>query len=163
MATVRALKRLLRVLTLEEEQAHTALQSALSVLRHWEQCLQLAVDRERRGRRLLAESARNEEAVDRAAALEESSAGRRALAVLRPRVEYSEREVARQRAEFLAKRVERRQTGTLLREAEAREGLEKARRAQQGMDDWYLGRVQRIAPDVGAQQESVETPRRQET
>lgn len=146
MAVARSLRRLLRVLTLQEEQAQTAFQNAIAQLRRLESGLEAAVERERRGRRLLVASTHSDEGVDRQAALEESAAGRRAAAAQRPRIAQAGQEAALRREEFMAKRVERRQAETLIQEAEAREDLETSRRSQQVMDDWYLGRLRLSQP-----------------
>lgn len=151
MAVSRALRRLLGVLELEEEQAHAALERSLGELRWLEEARSSAMERERKGRRLVAASAGNGELVDRLAGLEEGRTARRLGAVLKMRIAEAEKEVAVRRRSFLAKRVERRQAATLIEETEAAEATEASRRGQQATDEWFLGRKrQERAGDVTA-------------
>lgn len=143
MAVSPALRRLLRVLELEEEQAHRALEAVTGELRRLEKAHAGARERERSGRAMVAASARSGALMDRVAGIEETRLAQRAAAVLRQRMTEAEQAVALRREEFLAKRVERRQAETLIQEAEAREAVEAGRRGQQALDDWYLGRRQR--------------------
>src|SRR5271166_1600976 len=108
MAVSRAMRRLLKIRDLAEEQSRLQLESALSELRRLEQALESTAERDRRGRRLIERSARTGELPDRLAGLEESrSAGRHATA-LAPRIADEELEVVSLRREFLLKRVGRR-------------------------------------------------------
>lgn len=143
MAASRALRRLLRVRDLEEEQSRLALESALSELNQLEDALKATVERERRGRRLVESSARTGELPDRLAGIEEMHAADRLFAVLEPRIAAKEEEVTARRQEFLLKRVERRQAETLIRESEAQEAIETDRRSQQEVDNWYSFRQYR--------------------
>jgi hypothetical protein len=145
MAVSRAMRRLLRVLTLEEEQRQTALESALGELKRLERALEATVQYDRSGRRLVAASAQSGELADRLAGLVETAAAKRKAASLAPRIKRSEQEAAALRDLYLAKRVERRQAETLIHEAEAREAVEAGRRTQQALDDWHLNRLHRIA------------------
>jgi flagellar biosynthesis chaperone FliJ len=141
MAVSRALRRLLRVLTIEEEQSRLALESAVGAFRQLEHALAANASRDRSGRQLVISSARSGELTDRLAGLEEThSAKRRALA-LASRIAQAEAEVNACRAAFLAKRVECRQAETLIRESESKEAIVAGRRAQQGLDDWYRNRL----------------------
>ena len=123
MAVSRALRRLLRIRDLEEEQGRLALESALGELRHLENALAAAVERDRRGRRLVEASARTGELPDRLAGLEETRAAGRRSAALGEWIADAELDVAALRQEFLARRVERRQAETLIQESEARDGI----------------------------------------
>jgi len=147
VAASRPLRRLLRVLEMEEEQCKAALEFALSGLTRLERTLAGAEDRGRGGRRLVAASARTGELTDRLAGLEESRAASRHAQALAPRIELAKREAATLREVFLAKRIERRQAEALLREAEARQALEADRRTQRSLDDWYLSRLHRSRTD----------------
>jgi predicted nucleic acid-binding Zn-ribbon protein len=142
MAVSHAMRRLLRVLELEEEQRQIALESAVGELRRLERTLEAAAERERSGRRLLAASVHTGELTDRAAGLEETRAAKRRAAVLRPWIQEAEEEAAELRDAYLSKRVERRQAETLLQAIEAATAKETARRIQQALDDWYLNRRQ---------------------
>ena len=143
MAVSRALRRLLRIRDLEEEQCRLALDSALSERNRLEHALTATAERDRRGRRLVEASAHSGELPDRVAGLEETRASRRLVAVLVPRIAEAECNVAALQHEFLLKRVERRQAETLIQETEARDAIEAERRNQQGLDDWYGNRLHR--------------------
>ena len=144
MAVSRALRRLLRVLEIEEEQCRLAMESALGSLKRLEHALTAATARERCGRRLVASSARSDEPTDRLAGLEETRAGRRHAAALAPRIAETKREVAAERQVYLAKRVERsvkRKPSSGKRRP--RDAIEAGRRGQRSLDDWFLSRMQR--------------------
>jgi hypothetical protein len=159
MAVSRALRRLLRIRELEEEQNRLALESASGELNRLERALAAAFERERQGRRLVEASARSNQLMDRFAGLEETrSAGLHAIA-LGPRIDAKQEDVTARRQEFLAKRVERRQAETLIEETEAREAIESDRRGQQSLDDWYSSRLYRggahLAPSKPSSAESA--------
>jgi hypothetical protein len=141
MAASRALRRLLRVLTIEEDQCRLALESALGELRLFEQALSATTDQARSGRRLVIASARSGDLPDRLAGIEETHAAERRAIVLAFRIAQAKANSDALRQTFLAKRVECRQAETLITEAEAKEAVIAARRAQQGLDDWYLNRL----------------------
>jgi flagellar biosynthesis chaperone FliJ len=144
----RALRRLLRIRELEEEQSRLALESSLGDLHRLQTALAATVERNHRGRRLVEASARSGEIRDRMAGIEESrSAGRFAVA-LAPRIAGAEQDVDGLREDFLERRVERRQAETLIEEALARDVLDADRRSQQGLDDWVGNR--RHGADVEA-------------
>ncbi|HWE86714.1 MAG TPA: hypothetical protein VG267_17350 [Terracidiphilus sp.] len=135
-----ALRRLLHVRGLEEEQQRLALETALAGLHALGLALERARARERRGRRRIASAA---EQADRIAALVETQSAGRHAAALVPRISAVEREAARLREQYLLKRVERRQAETLIREREAADALEGSRRAQQDLDNWFGSRAGR--------------------
>jgi hypothetical protein len=141
MAVSRALRRLLRVLTIEEEQCRLALESALGELRLFEHALSATTQQARSGRRLVVASAQSGELPDRLAGIEETHAADRRAAVLALRIAEALSNSDALRQVFLAKRVDRRQAETLMSEAEAKEAVITARRTQQGLDDWYLNRL----------------------
>jgi hypothetical protein len=145
----RALRRLLRIRELEEEQGRLALESALGDLRRLEKAQAAAAERDRRGRRLVDRSAHTGEMHDRLAGLEETHASQRTTAALGPLIEDAELEAASSREEYLARRIERRQAETLRDEAEARDALKADRRNQQGLDDWFHNRLHRKASEEG--------------
>ena len=144
MAVARAMRRLLQVLEIEEEQARLALESAVGELRLLEQRWEAATERNRKGRRLITASAQSGSLTDRWAGLEEAQAGNRHAAQLMPRIAEAEVVVSLRRQEYLARRVERRQAETLIEEAEARDAAEAGRRGQRALDDWYLNRLHRV-------------------
>jgi hypothetical protein len=141
MAVSHALRRLLRIRDLEEEQSQLALEFALGEFNRLATALATAVERELRGRRLVEMSARTGQLSDRLAGIEETrSAGRHAL-MLEPKINAGKEKVAARRQEFLLKRVERRQAETLIQKTEARDALEASRHIQQTLDDWYNSRL----------------------
>jgi flagellar biosynthesis chaperone FliJ len=153
MAVSRALRRLLRIRDLEEEQSKLALESAVGELRRMEHSLTASVERARRGRRLVDQSARTSELPDRLAGMEETRSAILHATALVPGIESMKEDVAALREEFLVKRVERRQAETLIKETEAREAIDADRRSQQGLDDLYSSRrfregnrVEAVAP-----------------
>ncbi|MGA7342749.1 MAG: hypothetical protein WBE72_01930 [Terracidiphilus sp.] len=155
MAVSRTLRRLLRVLNLEEEQTKIALESALGEVKRLEAALEAASERGRGGRRLVSASALSGELADRVAGLEETRAAQRKTAALGPQIEDAEQEAAARRDLFLLKRVERRQAETLIQEAEARDAIEAGRRGQQSLDDWFLNRLRHAGAEAEPARETA--------
>jgi hypothetical protein len=147
MAVSRALRRLLRIRELEEEQCRLALDAAVGELKRLEHAMTASTERDRGGRRLVETSARTGELRDRLAGLEETRAASRMVEFLAPRITSWETETGRLREAFLAKRVERRQAETLISETEARDAIESGRRSQQMLDDWFGSRMHRSRLD----------------
>jgi hypothetical protein len=155
VAVARALRRLLRIRELEEEQSRLALESALGDLNRLRQARTAAIDRDRRGRRLVEASVYSGEWPDRQAGLEESRVANRSALALAPLIEDAELDVVSMREAYLASRVERRQAETLIQEAEAREALEAERKSQQGLDDWFRNRMHREAAEANRERRSA--------
>lgn len=141
MAVSRALKRLLRIRDLEEEQCQIALAAATSELRRLELALMNTAERKRRGRRMIEASIRQNDVADRIAGMEEQEAADRLSHALSARIQFMQDEVVKRREAYMEKRVERRQVETLLEESAAQEKLEQERKAQRGLDDWYSSRL----------------------
>ena len=152
MAVSHAMRRLLRVLEVQEDQYRARLASALADLRRLESAIAATGERGRRGRQLVAASATTGELADRLAGLEETSAARRHAAALTPRITEARLTATASQREFLSKRIERRQAETLIRKTEVEDDLEAGRRAQQGLDEWFLRGVRRSRDAL------VETP-----
>ncbi len=93
MAVSQALRRLLRVLEIEEEQSRQALEAATGELRRFERALIATSSQARRGRHFLIAGLQNGELPDRLAGLEEIRAAKRRAAALTPRLAQSEIEV----------------------------------------------------------------------
>jgi|SRR5580692_6992564 hypothetical protein len=148
MPVSRPLRRLLRVLHLEEEETRRRLESALGDLRRLENSLEAASMRDRGGRRMVNLSAQSGELADRIAGMEESLAAARRTAALKPWIRDAEQEVSARREVFLSKRVERRQAETLVDEAQAHDTLEDARRTQRSLDEWHLNRLHRAETEA---------------
>jgi flagellar biosynthesis chaperone FliJ len=140
MAVTSALRRLLRIRDLEEEQSQIALGSALGKLRDLNNARTASLGRGRQGRELIAASVTSGENVDRQAGLIESQAAERQTLMLEPRIAASEEQTALLRQEVLEKRVECRQAETLIEETETRVAIEASRRDQRGLDDWFGSR-----------------------
>jgi hypothetical protein len=137
MAVSRALRRLLRIRELEEEQGRAALERTIGDLTRLTNAQAATVERGQRGRRLVGSSAVTGEFTDRLAGLEETRAAERLALALAPRVANANREVANMREDYLEKRVERRQAETLIEEAEARDAIDDERKSQEALDDWF--------------------------
>jgi flagellar biosynthesis chaperone FliJ len=147
MAVSRALRRLLQIRGLEEEQRRAALESALGEMNRIGRALAAAGERDRRGRRLVETGIRTCQMLDRIAGIEEARAASRQAAALALRIEATEEQVTTARLAFLAKRAERRQAETLVRETEARDAAEAGRRGQQALDEWHRSRLRRDKGD----------------
>ncbi len=141
MSVSRAMRRLLHVRELEEEQCKAAVESALGGLRRLQGGLAAAQQRERRGRRLVTAGAATGDLVDRMAGLEETGTARRQVAALVLRIVEAEQNVVQRRQEFVAKRVERRQVEAIVERAGEEEAAKAGRREQREMDDWFLSRT----------------------
>lgn len=143
-----ALRRLMHVREIEEEQQRMALEFALGELHALERALAAAHAREHAGRRLLALSVCEGGVADRTAAVVEGQAAARSAAALPPRIAVAENNLQRVRQAYLEKRIERRQAQTLIEEAEARDSAEAGRHNQQGLDEIYgAGRYRRKRAD----------------
>lgn len=141
MAISRALRRLLKVRELEEEQSRVALESSLGVLQRLQDARQLAIESGCRGMKLFITGACTGKLPDRLSGLQEASASEHRGAALNSRIEDAQSDVDLLREAFLAKRVERRQAETLIEQTEQREALEANRRSQQAVDEWYRFRL----------------------
>jgi hypothetical protein len=140
MVVSKIVRRLLRVLDLEEELRRRELESAQAELALLDTALRTAGERERDGRLLFTAAVQSEDLRDRLAGQAEVLAGRRRGVVLQQFIKQSSRAEEELRAALLEKRVERKQAETLVQAAQARESLEEGRRTQQSLDCWYLMR-----------------------
>ena len=84
MAVSLALRRLLRIRNLQEEQSRLALESALGELHRLEHALTAAIERGRRGRSLVQSSIQTGQLMDRLAGFEESRSASLHAAALEP-------------------------------------------------------------------------------
>jgi hypothetical protein len=158
MAASRALRRLLHIRDLQEEQSRLALESALGELHSLEDAMAATFERGRRGRRLVDASARSGQLADRLAGLEETRSASRHAEALEPRIDAMGEEVRELRQEFLSRRVERRQAETLIQETEAREAVEDGRRGQQTLDNWYSSRMHSGGAEFVSQASAASEP-----
>ena len=150
MAVSRALRRLLRIRDLEEEQCRLALETATGELHRLQGALQASIERGRGGRRLIEASAHSGELRDRLAGIEEIHTATRFVDALEPMIVTSEEKVAMRRQEYMEKRIERSQAETLIKESEARELIETNRRDQQYLDDWFSSQLYRRGIEAAA-------------
>lgn len=155
MAVSPTLRRLMKVLAMEEEQRRLELESGLGQLAQLKHALALTVERDRAGRQMVAESACTGELHDRLAGIEETCIAERQAAVLKPRIAEAEVEVMELRQEFIAKQIERRQAEALVEKAEVAEALEEAKRSQRMLDDRYLNQFHGAEHNRGAEQPIV--------
>jgi hypothetical protein len=156
MTVSRALRRLLRIRELEEEQGRIALEAAIGDLSRLTNEQAATVARGQRGRRLVGSSAVTGEFTDRLAGLEETRAAERLALALAPRIANANEDVGNRREDYLAKRVERRQAETLIEEAEARDAIDAERKSQQALDDWFRNRLHRSG--LEARQSRADAP-----
>jgi flagellar biosynthesis chaperone FliJ len=140
MPVSRAMRRLLDVLEIQEEECRAALEAARAEFARLAEALARSRERERGGRRLVASSAATGELTDRVAGIEETRAAGRLAAVLLSRVAEAEAAVHARERSFLGKRIERRQTETLIEESQALDKVEAERREQRDLDEWFLSR-----------------------
>ncbi|HEX8812060.1 MAG TPA: hypothetical protein VF742_08720 [Terracidiphilus sp.] len=151
MPVSNALKRLLRIRDLEQEQHRRALESALAELHQLEDALARATTRERDGRSSFAASVLDREPDERTVDLQssriESAIGQKHLQVLTPRVSRAEVQTTMRRQEFLLKRMERRQAETLIQETETADAVEAVRQSQRKLDEWFLARTRNVRQD----------------
>lgn len=140
MPASRALRRLLRVRELEEDQSRIALESGLAELNRLQNALTITNQRDRRGRQLVAASAQSGELPDRLAGLEEMRSAVRMAEFLAGKIVAAEGKVTELRESFLSTRVQRRQAESLIEETERKDAVEANRRAQQALDDWHRSR-----------------------
>ncbi len=145
MGVSKALRRLLQIRGIEEEQRRLSLETALGELESLKLARQAAGEQERQGHALMETGATSGNIADRQAGLVEADAAQRRALVLAPRLVATEFETSERRREFLDKRVERRQAETLLEETEAADALESERRNQNAIDDLYGVRRHQLA------------------
>lgn len=155
MPVSRAMRRLVHIRELEEEECRLALESASADLNRLKQALAATTGQARLGRRLVATSASSGELPDRLAGIEETRIAGRRVVVLVPKIADMQLEVAALRQQFLMKRVERRQAETLIKETEASDAIEDGRRNQQSLDDWYSNRLYRTRSGEQRQGSSI--------
>jgi hypothetical protein len=143
MPVSHAIRRLLQIRELQEEQSRLALETVLGELRQLESALRSTMERDRLGRILVVASVEADSLPDRVAGLVESSSASQHAGMLLARVEAAEREAAALQQDFLFKRVERRQAETLIEEIHVQDETRATRRGQQTLDDWHSARILR--------------------
>lgn len=140
MAASKALQRVARIRSLEEEQQRAALESVLAEMRQLETALAECAARESHNRQMLLQAALRNDCAGRQSALAEAEAAPRRKRLLNKRLLAVRQAAELLRASFLQKRVERRQAETLVAEADAGARAAENRRAQQAADAWHSDR-----------------------
>jgi flagellar export protein FliJ len=140
VAISNSLRRLLHIRKLEEEQRKIALESVLAELHNLKVTLGAMRARERGGRERVALSSQSSDPADRIASLVECESARRSAQALEGRIAETASRASAARDDYVSKRVERRQVETVLEEAEEARAAERARREQEGVDQWFSAR-----------------------
>jgi phage I-like protein len=135
-----AIRRLLHLRAMEEEQRRLTLESAVVEVHRVEHALHTTRTRQCSARQLLAEAAHSPDPADRISGLIELESAQRGAQVLEIRLDEARRRAADARHAYLSKRTEKRQVEALIREAEALHALQSTRREQQRVDDWFSAR-----------------------
>jgi flagellar biosynthesis chaperone FliJ len=133
-----ALRKLLRIRELEEEQSRIALETALGEMNRLKRALAGTAQSGQAARRLFASGVQSGNLTDRVAGVQEMRAA-----------DTAGPEVATLRERFLATRVQRRQAESLVNESKSRAELEEGRRSQRDLDDLHRARTQRKSEDRG--------------
>lgn len=144
-----ALRKLLRIRELEEEQSRIALETALGEMNRLKRALAGTAQSGQAARRLFASGVQSENLTDRVAGLQEMRAADHLAGALSRELVTAGPEVARLRERFLATRVQRRQAESLVNESESRAETEEERRNQRDLDDLYRARSKRESEDRG--------------
>jgi hypothetical protein len=137
MKSSQALRRLLRLRALEEEQSRLALEAAQAQEQRLESALAESRRSERRSRESIFESVRSGNAMERLAGLVESRESERVSERIVTWKAEAKESTARRREAFLAGRLERRQTEQMVENAAAEAAAQQERRAQGALDDWH--------------------------
>ncbi len=153
----RALRRLLQLRLLEEDQSRLALESALAELHRLERALESAAERGRNSRELVRRAACTNDLPDRIAGLEEGRAALRQAVSLEGAICKSRLATDSLRENYQSARVERRQVETLLQEARAAADLDTTRRSQQALDNWFGSRCQAARSASGRSEREEES------
>lgn len=132
-----AIRRLLGIRELQEEQRRSALESALRELEGLKAARAAASKRAQSGRHLVAESTRSGELPDRWAGLQEECNANAYIVHLGGRIGAAEQLAAAARERYLAARLERRQAETIAASILEQDALQGARKIQKDLDEWF--------------------------
>ena len=135
-----AIRRLLRIRALEEEQSRMVLEAAEAEVKKLESALASVRQGEYQGRELLTRSVHGGEPPDRIAGVEQIRACEQAAAWIAGRTLQAEAEAGTQRSAFVEKRIQRRQAESLHDAAISQSMLRDEKRMQQAQDEWHLMR-----------------------
>jgi flagellar export protein FliJ len=144
-----AMRRLLRIRELEEEQSRIALETALGEMNRLKAALLRTAQHGQAARRLFASSVQSGDVTDRVACLQEMRAADNLTEVLSGKLATAAPEVARLRERFLATRVQRKQAESIIKESDSRAEIEEERRNQRDLDDLSRARTKHKNEDRG--------------
>jgi hypothetical protein len=142
MPVSRALRQLLLVREMEEEQRRLAIESAVTELQLRQAALARNVERAREGRRLVLAGIRSNQFSDQIAGCEEQRTAERHTAYLHRLVDEANERVEVLRAAYLSARKERYQAQTLIEKIETEDSKIAIRTEQRDLDDWYRLRTE---------------------
>jgi len=132
-----AMRRLLGIRVLQEEQRRTTLETALRELEGFRMARVLAQNRARAGRGLVSQSAHSGELLDRLAGLAEQRHAQERITHLAQPIADAEQRAAAERLNYLAARVERRQAETIVNNVVEEDTRTTARKSQADLDEWF--------------------------
>jgi flagellar biosynthesis chaperone FliJ len=135
------LRRLLRIREMEEEQSRLALENALTERSRLQAELLAAEGRGRRGRALIATSARSGELSDRLAGMEEARIAQRLHKILSGRISDSDSQVNEKRQSYFSSRMARLQADKLTEAFKKNADRQTMRRNQRELDEWFRSRA----------------------
>lgn len=144
-----ALRRLLRIRELEEEQSRIALETALGEMNRLKATLLGTAQRGQEARRLFASSLQSGNPTDRVACLHEMRATDNLAGALSRKLATAAPEMVRLRDRLLAKRIQRQQAESVIKECDARAKSEEERRNQRDLDDLNRARTKRRRENRG--------------
>ncbi len=137
MKSSHALRRLLRIRALQEEQSRLALETAQAEQKRLDAALAESRRSERRSRESIFAGVRSGDAVERIAGIMQSFESERASKQIAAWKLEADLAAARLRKAFLADRTERRQTERMVEAAAAEATAQEERSAQKALDDWH--------------------------
>jgi flagellar export protein FliJ len=132
-----AMRRLLRVRQVQEEESRAVLEKILRELNSLKAALRAASEWECKGRQIVSESMQSGELRDRLAGQVQEHTARQAKAFLAERIAAAEEQADESRQSYRAACIRMRQVSTLIEKVQGEERLYEARRQQNNLDDWY--------------------------
>ena len=137
-----AIRRLLRIRALEEEQSRMVLEAAEAEVKRLQSALGSVRQSEHQGREILTRGVQDGEPTDRIAGVEQIRACEQAAAWIAGRTLQAEAEAGTQRSAFVEKRIQCRQAESLHDAAISQSLHRDEKRMQQMQDEWHLMRRQ---------------------
>ena len=143
MPVSKAIRHLLRIRQIGEDNARAELESAVAELNARETALMRNMARARDGRRLVAESVASANQDNRIVGMNEQVIAAQHANSLQRRVDDARGRAEALRQEYLVARTNRRQAEVLIENAAAQDELDLRRHAQQDLDTWHRDRSRR--------------------